>query len=58
MTEAVVSRLQEVISKILPRKVKIAMPTLYKNWDMYLEEYCKVGGVIEAAPPLFQINEL
>jgi hypothetical protein len=52
MTEAVISRLQEVISKILPRKVKLAMPTLFKNWESYLEEFCKVGGVIEAAPPL------
>ena len=37
MTEAVIQRLLEVISKILPRKVKIAMPTLYKDWDKYLE---------------------
>jgi hypothetical protein len=52
MTEAVIMRLQEVISKILPRKAKIAMPTLYKNWDMYMAEFQKCGGVIEAAPPL------
>ena len=52
MTEAVILRLQEVITKILPRKVKIAQPTLYRNWDMYMQEFTKCGGVIEAAPPL------
>ena len=34
------------------------MPTLYRNWEEYLELFCKVGGVIEAAPPLCQINQL
>lgn len=58
MTEAVILRLQEVIQKILPRKAKIAQPTLYKNWDMYMQEFCRVGGVIEAAPPLCQLNQL
>lgn len=56
MTEAVILRLQEVITKILPRKSKIAQPTLYKNWDMYMDEFCRCGGVIEAAPPNIQLN--
>jgi len=34
------------------------MPSLYKNWDMYMAEFQRSGGVIEAAPPLCQINQL
>lgn len=56
MTLAVIQRLQEVITKILPRKAKIAQPTLFKNWDAYMAEFCKVGGVIEAAPSICQLN--
>jgi hypothetical protein len=52
MTEAVISRLQEVLSKVLAKKIKLAQPTLWKNWDHYMEVFCKSGGVIEAAPPL------
>lgn len=58
MTEAVILRLGEVITKILPRKAKIAQPTLYRNWDGYMAEFCKCGGVIEAAPPLCSLNSL
>ena len=52
MTEAVIQRLQEVLSKILSKKVKLAQPTLYRNWEHYMEDFCRSGGVIEAAPPL------
>ena len=50
ITESLVERLLDVVKKVLPRKVKIAMPSLYRNWDEYIEAFCKVGGVIEAAP--------
>lgn len=26
------------------------MPTLYKNWTEYMAAFCRVGGIIEAAP--------
>lgn len=26
------------------------MPSLYKNWSEYMAAYCRVGGIIEAAP--------
>ena len=26
------------------------MPSLFKNWREFIEAFCKVGGVIEAAP--------
>lgn len=56
MTEGVIQRLQEVLVKVLSKKVKIAQPTLYKNFDAFMTEFCRVGGVIEAAPPSVQMN--
>ena len=50
MTESIVRKLEEVIRKILPKKVKIAQGDLYTSWDSYIAQFCKVGGVIEAAP--------
>ena len=50
MTESIIRKLQDVISKILPKKVKIAMPSLFRSFDAYMEKFCKHGGVIEAAP--------
>lgn len=52
MTEAVIVRLQEVLAKVLPKKIKLAQPTLFRDWNEYMESFCKSGGVIEAAPPL------
>ena len=46
-------RLQNVLAKILPKKVKLAQPTLYTGgWEQYIAEFCKIGGVIECAPPM------
>lgn len=50
MTESIVRKLEEVIRKILPKKVKIAQSDLYTTFDSYIAQFCKVGGVIEAAP--------
>jgi len=50
MTESIVRKLQEVIKKVLPKKVKIAQPSLYRSYDAFMEKFCKSGGVIEAAP--------
>lgn len=50
MTESIIRKLEEVIKKILPKKAKITQPGLYRNWDSYMIQFCKVGGVIEAAP--------
>lgn len=58
MTEGMITRLKEVIVKVLPKKVKLAMPTLYSGWNDYLHKFCAGGGVIEAAPPMCQINQL
>ena len=56
MTEAVIQRLKDVLVRILPKKAKLAMPTLYSGWADYLDKFTKHGGVIEAAPPQLMIN--
>ena len=44
---------------MLAKKVKIAMPTLWSGgWEQYIAQFCKVGGVIECAPPLCPLNSL
>ena len=50
MTESIIEKLLEVLKKVLPKKVKLAMPSLFKNWDEYIQHFCRIGGVIEAAP--------
>ncbi len=50
MTEAIIEKIQEVISKVLPKKAKIASLGLYRSWEEYLDHFCRVGGVIEGAP--------
>jgi IQ domain-containing protein H len=50
VTEPLIQKLQDRVRKDLPRKVKIAMPTLYRNWNAFIADFCTIGGVIEAAP--------
>lgn len=57
MTEAIQKKLEEVLIKLVPKKAKIAQPTLYRTWDMYIKRFCKVGGVIEATP-MCSVNQL
>lgn len=28
----------------------MAQPSLFRSWEFYIKRFCKVGGVIEAAP--------
>jgi hypothetical protein len=35
---------------VLPKKIKIAQPTLHRNYEAYMAKFVKAGGVIEAAP--------
>lgn len=39
ITDSIIDKLVEVISKLLPKKVKMTMPSLYKNWDDYIEAF-------------------
>jgi hypothetical protein len=51
INEELVDKIIGILTRQMHKKVKIAMPKLYNNsWQEYLKLYCKVGGVIEAAP--------
>lgn len=50
MTEAILEKLQGVIEKSVPKKVNIAMKSLFRDWNTYFTRYCEIGGVIEAVP--------
>lgn len=50
MTESIIEKLLEVLKKVLPKKVKIAQQSLFANFEEFITQFCKVGGVIEAAP--------
>jgi hypothetical protein len=47
----------DVLQRFLPKKVVIPMKNLYHTWNEYLTAYCRVGGIIEAAPSC-QANQL
>jgi hypothetical protein len=50
MTESIIEKLLEVLRKVLPKKVRIAQQSLFANFEEFMAQFCKVGGVIEAAP--------
>ena len=53
MSEEIVTRLRDTLAKVLPKKVRLAQPTLYRDgWEQYIADFCRQGGVIECAPPL------
>ena len=59
MTEDIILRLKQTLSKLLPKRVKIAQPTNWPGgWEQYIKEFCRMGGVIECAPPLCALNQL
>lgn len=48
--EDMVESIKPILAKYLPRKAQIAMPSLFKSWAEYMVAFCRVGGIIEAAP--------
>lgn len=50
INEELVDRIINILTKQLPKKVKMAQGRLYSGWTEYLQSFCRVGGVIEAAP--------
>lgn len=50
INDAIIDTFQQRIHKELPLKTQIAMPSLFKNYECFINEFCKVGGVIEAKP--------
>jgi|TARA_B110001450_G_scaffold166422_1_gene155132 hypothetical protein len=45
-----IESIKPILAKYLPKKSIIAMPSLFKSWNEYMAAYCRVGGIIEAAP--------
>ena len=45
-----VEQIKLILVKYLPKKVTLAMPSLFKSWAEYMAAFCRVGGIIEAAP--------
>ncbi|EAS06221.3 IQ calmodulin-binding motif protein (macronuclear) [Tetrahymena thermophila SB210] len=52
VTEEIIQKIKQIVSKTLASKVKIAMPTLYKDYKEYLSCFLRRGGIIEAYPVL------
>jgi len=50
INDELVERIIAILSKNLARKARVCMKRLYPSWQEYLDQFCKVGGVIEAAP--------
>jgi len=50
VTEELILKIHEVVASILPLKIKITMPHLYRNYQEYINKFVQKGGVIEAAP--------
>ncbi len=46
----IVDQIKSILVKYLPKKAQVAMPSLFKNWNEYMQSFCRVGGIIEAAP--------
>jgi hypothetical protein len=50
VNEDLILKIHEIVSSILPMKIKITMPHLYRNYQEYITKFVQKGGVIEAAP--------
>jgi hypothetical protein len=50
INEDLVDKIIGILTKHLHKKVKLPFSRLYNGWQEYLEAFCRVGGVIEAAP--------
>jgi hypothetical protein len=55
INEELVDRIINVLRKQLAKKVKLALGKLYSDWSEYLASFCRVGGVIEAAPTCLSV---
>ncbi len=50
VNEELVDKIIGILNRWLAKRVKLAMSRLYATWDEFLNAFCRVGGVIEAAP--------
>ena len=47
---------QSILGKTLAKTTKFAYSSLYKNWEDYLSEFIRNGGIIQAAPSILSKN--
>ncbi|EGR31111.1 IQ calmodulin-binding motif family protein, putative, partial [Ichthyophthirius multifiliis] len=50
-------KIQEVLTKSLPSKIKMAIPSLYQNYKQFINYFVRKGGIIEASPT-YQSNQI
>lgn len=50
INDDLVDKIISILTRWLPKKVKICMNKLYNNWEEYISQFCSLGGVIEASP--------
>lgn len=48
--EQLVESIMDILQRFLQRKAVIPLKNLYHNWQEYMQAFCRVGGIIEAAP--------
>ena len=52
--EELFKRTQNLLLRFLPKKLKIVRNNLYRDFEEYIEEFTRKGGMIEASPSLVQ----
>jgi len=52
--EELFNKTQNIILRYLPKKLVIVKNKLYRDFDEYVQEFTKKGGLIEASPSLVQ----
>ena len=50
--QEVTVRIRDYLKDNIAQKLKIATPTLYRDYEEYIGRFIKTGGIIEAKPPL------
>lgn len=50
ITDPIIESIVQMLRRTISKKVKIAMPSLYRDWNEYITNFCAIGGVIEASP--------
>lgn len=58
VTENLLGRIRDMLTQVLPNRMKFATPSLYPNYKEYMLNFVRKGGIIEAMPnaPLSSIN--
>jgi hypothetical protein len=50
INDELVDKIINILNKNIAKKAKVAVGRLYPCWQEFMDQFCKVGGVIEAAP--------